>query len=100
MATLTIEISDDLNERLDRQFASGRFKDRNALVQDLLEAAIRMQWKEDVEDKIDEALDEIERGDFVVHKKGDCGRMAREYLKEKRAREANLSRLHARGAAA
>jgi predicted transcriptional regulator len=88
MATLTVEITDDLYERLDREFASGRFKDRNALVQDLLEAAIRMQWREEVENKIDEALDEIERGDFVVHKKGDCGRMGREYLREKRAREA------------
>ena len=88
MATITVEITDDLNERLDREFASGQFKDRNALVQILLETAIRTKWKEDVENKIDEALDEIERGDFVVHKKGDCGRMGREYLKEKRAGEA------------
>ena len=88
MATLTVEITDELQENLDREFASGRFKDKNALVQRLLEAAIRMKWKDDVEDRIDEALDEIERGDVVVHKKGDCGRMGREYLKEKRAREA------------
>lgn len=46
------------------------------------------QWKAEVEEKIDESLAEIDRGDFVVHKKGDCGRMGREYLKEKRAREA------------
>src|SRR5476651_2663074 len=84
MATLMVEITDDLQERLDREFASGRFKDRNDLIQVLLEAAIRMKWKEEVEDKIDEALDEIERGDFVVHQKGDCGKMAREYLKEER----------------
>lgn len=88
MATLTAEITDDLQNRLDRELATGRFKDRNDLVQILLETAIRAQWKKEVEDKIDEALDEIERGDFVVHKKGDCGRMGREYLKEKRAREA------------
>ena len=88
MATLTVEITDSLQDRLDREVAAGRAKDRSALVQLLLEAAINGQWKEEVENKIDEALDEIERGDFVVHKKGDCGRMGREYLAEKRAREA------------
>jgi predicted transcriptional regulator len=88
MATLMAEITDDLQKNLDREFASGRFKDRNALVQVLLEAAIRMKWKEDLEDKIDEGLAEIERGDFVPHKKGDCGKMGREYLQEKREREA------------
>ncbi len=88
MATLTVEITESLNERLDREVAEGRAKDRSALVQMLLESAMNAQWKEEVEGKIDEALDEIERGDFVVHKKGDCGRMAREYLKQKRASEA------------
>ena len=88
MATLTVEITDSLNERLDRALAAGQAKDRSALVQTLLESAIDAQWKEEVENKIDEALDEIERGDFVVHKKGDISRMGREYLKEKRAREA------------
>ena len=88
MATLTVEITDSLNERLDRELAAGRAKDRNELVQLLLEAAFHAQWKDDVEDKIDEALDDVERGDVVVHKKGDCARMGREYLKEKRSREA------------
>jgi predicted transcriptional regulator len=87
MATLTVEIPDSLKDRLDREVAAGRAKDRNALVQFLLEAAMDVQWKDDVEKKIDEALDEIDRGDVVVHKKGDCGKMGREYLKEKRARQ-------------
>jgi len=88
MATMTVEITDDLKERLDRQLASGHFKDRNVLVQMLLEVAIRMQWKEDVENKIDEALDEVEGAEVVGWKKGDCASMGREYLQEKRAREA------------
>jgi predicted transcriptional regulator len=87
MATLTVDIPDSLKDRLDREVAAGRAKDRNALVQILLEAAMDAQWKDEVEKKIDEALDEIDRGDVVVHKKGDCGRMGREYLKEKRARQ-------------
>jgi predicted transcriptional regulator len=88
MATMTVEITDDLKERLDREMASGRFKDANVLVQRLLEAGIRLKWKEEVEDKIDEALDEVERGDVVPWKTGDCVKMGREYLQEKRAREA------------
>jgi Arc/MetJ-type ribon-helix-helix transcriptional regulator len=87
MATLTVEISDSLNERLDREVAAGRAKDRSSLVQSLLEAAMDAQWKAEIDDKLDESQLEIEHGDFTVHKKGDCGRMGREYLKEKRARE-------------
>ncbi|GEM_PF-4445421 len=88
MATMTVEITDDLKKRLDREVASGRFKDTNVLVQRLLEAAIRLQWQDDVENKIDEALDEVERGEVVPWNKGDCSRMGREYLQEKQAREA------------
>jgi hypothetical protein len=77
-----------LKKRLDREVTSGRFKDTSVLVQMLLEVAIRMQWKEDVEKKIGEALDEVERGDVVGWKKGDSAKMGREYLQEKRAHEA------------
>ena len=77
MATLTVEIPDALKERLDREVASGRFKDSNTLVQLLLETAIRGQWKEEAEQKIDEALDEIDRGDVAPLQKGDCARMGR-----------------------
>ena len=87
MARLTVHISESLNERLDRALAAGRAKDRDTLVQALLEAGIDAQWKEASEDKIDEALADLERADIAVHNKGDCGRMGREYLKEKRMRE-------------
>lgn len=88
MVTLTVKITDSLNETLDRAVAAGLVQDRDTLVQKLLEAGIEAQWKEKVEDKIDEALDEIERGEGIVHKKGDIVRMGFEYLKEKRTREA------------
>ena len=89
MPILTVEISDTLNERLERELALGKERDRSAFVQSLLESAMNARWKEDVENKIDESLDEIERGEVVPYEKGDCGRMAREYLKEKLARETN-----------
>jgi predicted transcriptional regulator len=83
MATLTVEIPDSLYDRLDREVAAGRAKDRDALVQILLESAMNAEWKREVESKIDEAITEIEQGDFVTHNQGDCGRMARDYLKQK-----------------
>jgi predicted transcriptional regulator len=88
MAILTVEITDSLCERLDREVAAGRAKDRSALVQILLETAMDAQWKLEVEAKIDEAIGDVERGDVAVHSKGDCGKLGREYLKQKRAREA------------
>ncbi|HYV38715.1 MAG TPA: hypothetical protein VE988_23725 [Gemmataceae bacterium] len=88
MVTLTVQIPDSLNSRLDHELAAGRFKDRSALVQSLLETAIRVQWKEDAERKIDEALDEIERGDVAPWTTGDSARLGREYLQTKRTREA------------
>ena len=84
MATLTVQIPDALKERLDRELASGRFKDNSALVQVLLEAAMRMQWRADAEQKIDEAIDEIQRGEVARWQKGDGARMGRGYLHEKR----------------
>jgi Arc/MetJ-type ribon-helix-helix transcriptional regulator len=88
MATVTIEITDDSKEFMDREIAAGRFKDTSTLVQMALDQHMRTQWKEDCEKKIDEALDEYERGEFTPWQKGDCAKMGREYLKEKRAREA------------
>ena len=88
MATVTIDISDASKEFVDREIASGRFKDTNALMQTALDQLMRTQWKENVDRKIDEALDEYERGDFTPWQDGDFEKMGREYLKQKRAREA------------
>jgi len=89
MATLTVEITDELKKRLDREVAAGHFKDNSALVQTLLEAAIRIKWKEEVDKKIDEALDEVERGEVLPWNMGDCASMGREYLEQRRNRKAS-----------
>ena len=86
MATVTIEISDASKEFMDREITAGNFKDRNALVQAALKELMHTQWKANAEQKIDEALDEIERGDVTPWQPGDFGRMGREYLAEKRAK--------------
>ena len=87
MATLTVEITDTLSERLEREVAAGRAKDRNSLVQSLLEAAMDARWKAEIDKKLDESLAEVERGEVSAHQQGDCGRLGREYLKQKRAQE-------------
>ncbi|MSU78365.1 MAG: hypothetical protein EXS16_09740 [Gemmataceae bacterium] len=87
MATLTVEITDDLNERLDREIAAGWFGNRNDLVQAALTEFMRAQWKANAERLIGEALDEVERGEVTPWQPGDCLKHGLEYLKEKRARE-------------
>ena len=87
MTTVTIEISDSSKEFMDREIAAGRFKDSGAVVQTALEQLMRSQWKEDCDKKLEESIEEYERGDFAPYKTGDFGHMGREYLNEKRAQE-------------
>ncbi len=85
MNTLTIAIPDESRAFIDREIAAGHFKDSDSLVQAALKELMRVQWKERIERKIDESLDEIERGEVTPWHPGDFGRMGREYLAEKRA---------------
>ena len=103
MATLTIEIPDRMLAFVDHRIAAGDCRDRNDFFQTLIATEMdeenypepdcyiqdgkivfaNDEQRERFEQRLDEALDEFERGDFVVHKKGDCVRMGRDYLKEK-----------------
>jgi Arc/MetJ-type ribon-helix-helix transcriptional regulator len=87
MATVTVEITDSSKEFLDQQIASGRFKDANALMQAAIDQLMRTQWKTGAERKIDEALNEYERGEFTSWQRGDCEKLGRQYLNDKRAQE-------------
>jgi Arc/MetJ-type ribon-helix-helix transcriptional regulator len=72
MAKVTIDISDTAKEFMDREIASGRFKDTNALMQVALDHLMRTKWKENADLKINEALDEYQRGEFTPWQDGDC----------------------------
>jgi metal-responsive CopG/Arc/MetJ family transcriptional regulator len=104
MATLTIEISDTMLAFIDREIAARDYKDRSAFIAKLIvlemydrdhepdcyivEGKIifaNEEQRERMEQKLEEALDEIERGDVVPLKKGDCARMAHEFFEEKRS---------------
>lgn len=108
MATLTIEIPDRMLAFVDRRIAAGDCRDRNDFFQTLIATELddenypepdcyiqdgkivfaNDEQRERFEQKLDEALDEIQRGDVVPWKKGDCARIGREHLREKRSRQA------------
>ena len=85
MATLVVEISGDLEARLEREFATGRYKDRNSLVQALLDAATRKSWREATDEQLAQALDEIDSGDVTPWNPGDALKLGVEYLQQRRS---------------
>lgn len=84
MATLNIELSTATQQLLDREIASGRFPDPSALIEAAVENLLIHRWPDDVGRKIDEALDDVERGDVLPWKPGECAEWGKEYLASKR----------------
>lgn len=91
MTSISIDLPEAMNEYLEQQVHTGRFKDRSSVVQDLIAEAVRNQWRREADDKLRESLAEFERGEGVRWKKGDCERMVREYLKRKKSRNGKRS---------
>jgi Arc/MetJ-type ribon-helix-helix transcriptional regulator len=85
MTRITIDLPDAMEDYLEHQVRSGRFKDRSGVVQDLIAEAVRNQWRQEADEKLRESLAEYERGEGVRWKKGDCEKMVREYLKRKKS---------------
>ncbi len=102
MPTLTIEVSDRMLEFIDREVASGEYKDRSELVQELLVLAMydrdhepdcyikngkivlaNAEQKVGLEQKLIESLDELERGEGIPWKKGDCERQIQEFVRRR-----------------
>jgi len=91
MPTITIDLPDAMQEYLDIQVRAGRFKDAGTVVQNLIADAVRNQWRQEADEKLRESLAEYERGEGVRWKKGDCERMVRAYLKQKKSRTGKRS---------
>lgn len=85
MTTLTIKIPDALKEFVDHEVVSGRYADSSAYVETLIIEALRAQWLKDADQKLREALAEYDRDECVPYNKGDCEKMVRDYLNQKRA---------------
>lgn len=80
MAKMTFDLPDAMSEFVENQVAFGRYESASALMQALI---ARAQWRADVDDKLEEALDEYEKGDFTVHHSGDFQKLGEELLRQR-----------------
>ena len=80
MAKISIEVPDSINEFIEREVALGRYESASKLIESVLN---RAKWRADVEDKLEEALDECERGDCATWTKGDFGKLGEQTLQQR-----------------
>lgn len=78
METLTVQITDDMKKYVDRQIAAGAFKDSSAVVRSLFSVALLQQEREEIDRKLLEAIDEIDRGECTPWHPGDAGKLLQE----------------------
>jgi Arc/MetJ-type ribon-helix-helix transcriptional regulator len=112
MATLTIEIPNGMLSFIDREVASGHYSDRGDFVRELLVLAMydrehepdcylkdgkitfaSEEQRERLEKKLEEALDDLDRGNVTRWTRGDCARIGREYLEAKHKPERPHNRI-------
>jgi len=72
METMTIEITDDMKKYVDRQIASGGFKDGSAVVQAFFSVALLGERRREIDQKLLEAVDQADRGECVPWHPGDA----------------------------
>jgi Arc/MetJ-type ribon-helix-helix transcriptional regulator len=78
MNTLTIEITDDMKEFVDRRVAAGDFKDTSAVVQALFNVAILAERRTELDQKLLDAEGEIARGECAPWQPGDAHKLLQE----------------------
>ncbi len=84
MATLTIEITDDMKKYVDRQIAKGGFKDGSAVMHaDLQCRRFVAEKRAEIDQKLLEAIDEIERGECAPWQPGDASKLLQEIVRER-----------------
>jgi Arc/MetJ-type ribon-helix-helix transcriptional regulator len=83
MATLTIEITDDMKKYVDRQIAKGGFKDGSAVVHALLNVALVAERRAEIDQKLLEAVDQVERGECAPWQPGDARKLLQEIVRQR-----------------
>ena len=83
MTTLTIEITEDIKEFVDRRVASGSFKDSNSVVLALFHAALLAERRNEIDQKLLEAMDEIDRGECTPWQPGDARKLLDEITRQR-----------------
>jgi Arc/MetJ-type ribon-helix-helix transcriptional regulator len=100
MATMTFELTDAAKEFMDREIASGRFKDVNSLVEIALMRLMAQQklgniegFSEEEKKRIDHMLDEavasFARGDYAVVRPGEFKELAQRLVDQHQKKQAS-----------
>jgi Arc/MetJ-type ribon-helix-helix transcriptional regulator len=82
---MTIELTDDMKKYIDRQIASGGFKDNGAVVHALFEVALLAERRDEVDRLLVEAIDEIDRGEVAPWQAGDAQKLLQELAHQRKA---------------
>jgi antitoxin ParD1/3/4 len=95
MATLNVTIPDALKEFVDREVASGRFKDASAYVRLLIAEAMEsrdIEFSDEEKERIDqmllESLDSFERGEHAPVRPDEFEEVARRMVEQKKGKQA------------
>lgn len=80
MAKITFELPDPMKEFIDKEVTAGRHESASAFLQALI---ARAQWRAGVEDKLEEALDDYEKGNYTTWTKGDFQKLGEELLRKR-----------------
>jgi Arc/MetJ-type ribon-helix-helix transcriptional regulator len=83
METMTIEITDDMKRYLDRQIASGGFKDGSAVVRALFSVVLLADRREEIDQKLLDADAHADRGDCVAWQPGSTHELLRQITRDR-----------------
>jgi Arc/MetJ-type ribon-helix-helix transcriptional regulator len=78
---MTIEITDTMKEYVDRKVQTGTFKDSNAVVQALFDAAIRAEARAKIDGLLLEAADQIDHGECSPWQPGEARKLLQELIR-------------------
>jgi Arc/MetJ-type ribon-helix-helix transcriptional regulator len=84
MIELNIEITAAMKEYADRKIATGAFKTTTEVVHSLFNVAMLAERKAEIDRKLLEALDQIERGEFSPWEPGEGQRILDDVIRRHR----------------
>ena len=87
MNTLQVELPADMQSFVDRKVSQGEFPSASALVQQLLAKAMEIERRKEIERKLMEAMEEVEKGQGIPWNKDRFNELLREHEQETAARK-------------
>ena len=81
MEKMTIEMPEKMKSFVDREISAGNFQTPSALFQSLVADLIRARVKKEIEQSLQEALDEYERGECTEWTKDDFQKIKADFVR-------------------